>query len=252
MKRLALLLASVTALGTGCYSSPPAPTAGDVDMGWRFIRTKPDGTTVAYTCASGLGVDSVLVSFAGGSSQAVPCSDNVGDGALFVGVPAGSRTVVVTGRRAGVDVYSSQFTIQVAGGVTNPVDLDVYGIPDDLDVLADLTNPSGSAAYASCNAAGVSGFTYRIVDSANTVMASGSLSCSTGLPDLTFRGNQALDRDTYTIRMQAPASGSVIFDTAATPDCSGQPFAHTGPDTGAANAWKPVIYDVSGDAAFCR
>jgi hypothetical protein len=250
MKRLALLLAAVSALGTGCYVNNPPPARGDVDLAWRFIRTAPDGRTFPYGCRSG-GVDTVLVSFAGGSSQAVPCADNAGDGALFAGVPSGSQRVVVTGRRGGVDLYTSEFTINVVAGASTPADLDVYGIPDDLDVFAELTNPAGTVAYASCNAAAVTGFTYRVVDSAGTVMATGSAACSTGLPGVAFHGNQALDRDTYTIRMQAPASGPVVFDSAATPDCSGQPFNHTGIDTGA-RAWKPLMYDVTGDATLCR
>jgi hypothetical protein len=253
MKRLALLLAAVSVLGTGCYVAPSSPPTGSIDMAWRFIRVKPSGSTVAYGCASGGGVDSVAVTI-GGASQVVPCQDNVGDGGLFVGVPAGNQSVVVTGRRGGVDIYSSQFTIAVVAGTTTPVNLDVYGIPDDIDILAELVTRFGSSPYTSCNQAVVSGFTYSIHDSAGTVMESGSAGCTTGLPDLLFRGSSALDRDTYTIRMQAPASGPVVFDTATTavaPTCSGQAFNHTGVDTGA-NAWVPLMYDTTANPTVCQ
>jgi hypothetical protein len=253
MKRLALVLAAVSVLGTGCFVASDPPS-GSVDLAWRFIRVLPDGSTVAYGCATGDGVDSVVVTFGTGAGRQVPCQDNVGDGALISGVHAGTQTMVVTGRRAGVDIYSSQFNVAVQSGTTTPLDLDVYGIPDDLDILAELVTPTGGASYASCNAAGVSGFTYRVVDSAGTVMATGSLGCTTGLPGLSFRGNQALDRDTYTIRLQAPATGAVVFDSATTavsPACSGQPFGHTGVDTGT-NAWRPLVYDITGNGTVCR
>lgn len=251
---LAVAVAAATVLGTGCGSSShPVAATGDLDLAWRFIRVRPDGSTVAYGCASGDGVDGVVVSMAG-SSQAVPCADNAGDGGLFVGVPAGSQAVTVTGRRGGVDIYTSQFTINVAAGATTQANLDVYGIPGDIDILAELVTPNGSGSYTSCTAAGVTGYTYRIVDSAGTVMATGSAGCSSGLPGIAFHGNQALDRDTYTIRMQAPATGPVIFDTATTavaPTCSGQPFGHTGVDTGT-NAWAPLMYDTSANGTVCQ
>lgn len=253
MKRLALVLAAVSVLGTGCFvvSDPPS---GSVDVAWRFIRVRPDGSTLAYGCSTGHGVDAVVVTFGDGASRQVPCQDSAGDGALITGVHAGTQTLVVTGRRGGVDVYSSQFSVAIQPGVTTLLDLDVYGIPDDIDVLAELVTATGGAAFTSCAAAGVSGFTYSVVDSAGSEMATGSAACTTGLPTLSFRGNQALDRDTYTIRLQAPATGPVVFDSATaavSPACSGQAFGHTGVDTGA-NAWRPLMYDVTLNAARCQ
>lgn len=254
MKRLALVLAAVTVLGTGCFVAHDDPPSGAVDLAWQFIRVRPDGSTLRYGCAHGGGVDAVVVTFGSGASRQVPCQDGFGDGALISGVRAGTQTMVVTGRRGGVDVYRSQFDVAIQSGVTTVLDVEVYGIPDDLDILAELVTPTGGAAYTGCAAAGVSGFTYSIVDSAGSVMATGSAGCTADHPDLSFRGNQALDRDTYTIRLQAPASGPVVFDSATTavsPACSGQAFGHTGVDTGA-NAWQPLMYDVTQNGTRCQ
>ncbi len=259
MKRLALILAAFSVLGTGCYVETSHPTGG-VDVAWRFARYAPGGTTplAYYGCTTGLGVDSVVVQFGNGPAQAVPCRDSVGDGALFASVTSGQQTITVTGRRGGVDVYHSSYVVDVVAGQTTPVDLDVAGIADDLDILPTLRTADGTLTYSSCADAGFANFRYDLVDSAGTVVASSSTSgvvaCSSGgvadpngFPDLMYQGNGAVDRDRYTIRLRAPETGTPAFDTDSINfgPCSQQTFDHTGTDTGA-NAWSPAMYDVSG------
>jgi hypothetical protein len=253
MKRLALALAAAV-LGTACGSNPP-PAPGAVDFSWSFVRYKADGTAVTpdYTCTEA-GVDNVLVSFAGGSAMQVPCSDSFGDGARFDGIAAGTQSVVLTGRRGTVQLFSSQGTVTVVSGVVTPLNPQILGIPDSLEVFATLFTPNGGVAYTSCTGAGVTGVTYTIADSIGTVVALGSIPCSSQLPGLALTGGTSgiLDRDTYTIRMTArnPANSSQVwFDSATTavsPTCSGHAFNHYGQDTAANNAeWNVPLYDIT-------
>jgi hypothetical protein len=260
MKRLAVVLAAA-ALGTGCHSSatPRAPVTpvGTVDFAWSFVRVKADNSTARpYGCALA-GIDNVVVSFSTGDVQ-VPCADQVGDGAGITNVVAGTQSVVVTGRRGAVALYTAQTNVTVLANDVTPVNIQVFGIPDDLDIFAHFMNRFGTLeAWPTCGGpggAGVSTLSYSIVDFANTVVASGTVSC-TDPAGLSFRGSAALDRDNYIIRMQGfpPSSQTETFDSATTalnPACDGQAFDHFGPSTGNA-AWDVLLYDTTPNTTIC-
>lgn len=255
MKRLALALAlPALVVGSGCIVTSDHHAEGSLDVAWWFIRTKANGTptTNSYSCAQA-GVDSVGLSFSSGPSTTVPCTAGGFDGAVITAIPAGSQTVTITGYRGSIALYSTQFTVNIPGAGTDVLDANVYGLFDDLDVNALFRTWNGAPGWGTCAAAGVSGLTYSIVDYAGYVIASGSVSC-TDPAGVSFTGNQGLDRDIYTIRMQGfPSAGPETFDsatTAVTPTCDGQAFSHYGTDTGAAG-WYVYLYDVTGNATLC-
>jgi hypothetical protein len=250
-------LAAVALLGSGCLvTSVDNGPVGSLDLGWSFVRTRHDGTTVPpYSCAVA-GVDNVVLSVAG-FDLAAPCADAQGDGGLFSSIPAGSQTIVVTGRRGGVALYRSQFNVTVLADQTTSRSLQVLGIPDELDVYALFRDAGGAnVGWSTCAQAGVATLGYRLVDWADTTVASGTVAC-TDPAGLSFAGAGAgsLDRDNYAIRLQGfpAASSTETFDSATTavsPTCSGQAFDHYGFDVGVA-AKDVTLYDVSSNVTVC-
>jgi hypothetical protein len=250
MKRIAFAAAAAALLGTGCISHTTTtnvtpPSTGAVNFGWSFIRWIADtNTTVPYTCQQA-GIDNVIVSFSVGGDVQVPCADASGDGALINGVAAGTQTVVVTGLRGCAALYSAQTTVTVGVGQTTSAPVQVSGIPNDLAVYAHFRGQSGAnTGWATCFDAGVTSLDYTIVDWANTVVASGTVSC-TDPAGVSFLGNGGLDRDNYAIRMRGfnPSFTAPTFDSASpasSPACNGQAFNHFGND-----AWDVVLYDVT-------
>ncbi len=247
MKRLALLLAA-TVLGTGCIvvDDDPVPS-GRLDVTWSFVRTKYDLSTVNYGCARA-GVDSVTLSFSRGGSRTFACAPG---GASQVSVEAGSQSVTVTGYRGAVPLYSSQFTVNVPQNGTAPLAAAVYGIPGDMTIWAHFREWNGAdVGWSTCALAGVTTLTWSLVDYGGTVIDTSSMAC-TNPAGVTYAGASALDRDTYTIRMQGfPPTGPETFDSATTqvaPTCSGQPFNHYG----SAGDWDVILYAVDLNPTFC-
>jgi hypothetical protein len=256
MKRLALALATA-ALGTGCVVVDNTPP-GSVNFSWGFVRTRADRTTLTYGCAQA-GIDSVDVTFAGLGPQTVPCADLAGDGAQFDGLHPGTGNVRITAYRGSVALYDSNVTVTVSSGQVAATPVLVYAKYDDLDVVGLLVGQFGApSSWATCADAGMTNVGYELRDSANQIIASGSIPCSASAPGALFRGSNALDLDTYTIRIDAAVSSvaPATFDSkteAVTPVCSGQAFNHFGADT-EPNGWHPVLYDVhlnGGTYGFC-
>jgi hypothetical protein len=260
MKRIAFAAAAAALLGTGCISSsppPPPPPSGAVDVGWSFIRYKADFSTVTYGCDVA-GVDSVLVTFQVDGPVQVACKDAAGDGAFIQGISPGTQTFTVTGRRGGVALFSSApVTVTVAVGQTTSVpDVQAHGIQDDLAVYANfLGRYGGDQGWASCYLANVSTLDYVIADYANTVVASGTVSC-TDPAGISFIGASALDRDNYVIRMRGFAPGQQVesFDSATTalaPTCDGQAFDHLGQSAPNPDAWDVLLFDTTLNSTVC-
>jgi hypothetical protein len=271
MKRLALVLAAAS-LATGCTYTPPDP--GSLDIRWSFTRFKldaggaPVAVTPAYTCATrdvlnNPLVSDVVVSFDGGTGQAVPCSDTAGDGVRLDGVSPGDHVVVVTaeqsiaGNLVGTFTATTNVTIQSNQVTSVPLPLD--GIPGDLDLWGGLYTAGGTGLFT-CNGSPVGSGTFTIADSFGTVIATGSATCAASpimsgpnfvwMLGAGFSGQSALDLDTYTIRFQAATYDSL--SKAISPTClDGQAFAHaTTNDTGVAS-WFVQLYDVSNPANVC-
>jgi hypothetical protein len=254
MRRIALALASAALFGSGCVvSSSSNPQGETVDFSWRFIRTLATGATATpYSCALA-GIDTVQVDFPSGSVS-LPCHDPAGDGGAVTGLPAGTQTVTVTAFRSGHAIYQAQKNVNVVAGQVTSAQVDLYGIPDDLDIYAIFRNRFDTGGYSTCANALVASLTYSLVDFAGTVVASGSVSC-TDPAGVSFRNASALDRDNYAIRMLGYESGATVeaFDsatTAVTPTCSGQPFNHYGANVGL-NAIDVLLYDVSLNTTLC-
>ncbi len=260
MKRFALAAAAAL-LGTGCISSTnttyvPPPTTGSVDFAWSFIRYDAAGAPLAtYTCALA-GVDNVIVSFQLDGDVQVPCADNAGDGALVAGIRPGTQSVYVTGRRGSHALFQSQpLTVTVAVGQTTQAgSVNALGIADNLAVYANFLSRTGTdVGWSTCALAGVSTLDYVIADWANTVVASGTVSC-TDPAGISFLGGGALDRDQYVIRMRGFPAGSAVetFDSATTvvaPTCDGQAFDHYGQL--ATDAWDVSLFDVHLNSTVC-
>ncbi len=259
MKRFAFAAAAAL-LGTGCISSsspppPPPPPSGAVDIGWSFIRYKADGTTVTYGCDQA-GIDNVIVSFQVDGDVHVACKDAAGDGTLIQGISPGTQAFTVTGRRGGVSLYSSSaVTISVADGQTTSAgSVQVHGIPGDLAVYANFRGRYGAdMGWSTCFGANVASLDYVIADWANTVVASGTVSC-TDPAGILFANPNGLDRDNYVIRMRGFASGysTESFDSASTvvtPACSGQAFDHYG--QAATDVWDVLLFDTTLNGTVC-
>jgi hypothetical protein len=257
MKRLALLLAAAV-LGTGCIVNDDdtvtlPPNSGTLDLGWTFIRTKvlPVQESVVYTCAQA-GVDNLLVQSTTGGSAQVPCD---GSQAALVSLSPGPQTITVIGRRGAVQLFSTFFDVSIATGQTVVQDVDLFGIPDELDVFALFRDRFGGPGWSTCFDAGVASLSFSIVDGAGTEVATGTVSC-TDPAGVSFTGAQALDRDDYAIRMLGFPAGSLLEDfdsatTAVAPVCNGQPFNHFGPSVGVMGGWTVLLYDVSSNSTFC-
>jgi hypothetical protein len=280
----ALLLAVA---GTGCYSNPPTPIT-NVVVYWDFVRHKADGTTVVYdaplsqiatgTCPDGSsgcgpcaqsGVDFVVLTQGDGTlvdpdRPSMSCTYNGLHGATALQVPIGPQTFRVTGYRwlaggASVALYAGEVTIDVIAGVYIETTVHAAGIRQDLAVGVTFANAAGSPIGNTCPAGELS-LLHRLVDSAGTVVAEGPMLCSPA--GISYLGSQGIDRDRYTIRVQAfpsasPAPGDLPdYDSASTaappgqPACSQQPFDHYADDTGA-SAWPATAYDVTANASRC-
>jgi hypothetical protein len=254
MKRIAFAAAAAL-LGTGCIATTttPQPTGG-VNFSWSFLRWKAtDSSFATYSCAQAR-VDNVVVSFPSGD-VVVPCTDGGGDGA-YVTAPPGTQTVVLTGRRGGVDLFTEQVTLTISENQTTDAPVQLTGIASNLSVYAHFLDRYGSAVvnWNTCTGAGVSDLDWRIVDSNGTTVASAIASACSDPAGVSFLGAGALDRDTYTIRMQGyPAASAVeTFDsatTAVTPVCDGQAFDHFG--QAATDRWDVDLYDVTHNTTGC-
>ncbi len=248
MKRLAAVLAAAV-LGTGCYVSSsthtPGPT-GTLDIAWSFIRTLNDvsSSQVTYGCVSAH-IDTVVVSASGGSIV-LPCADGAGDGGA-VELPSGTQNVAVTAYRGGtggVALYSAQFNA-VSIGVNQVTNLSapLYAFFDELQINANFQNLAGTVAYPTCASAGVTTYSFHLVDRANTtVYSSGDFSCSDP-PGVTFGAGNPVDLDQYTIRVVA-FGPSFDFDSAVYPSCGSPVFSHYGQDVDF-YAWDLPVYDVT-------
>ena len=280
---------AVAIVGTGCYSNPPTPIT-NVGIYWDFVRHKADGTTVVYdasptatatgVCPDGSlgcgpcaesGVDFVVLTRGDGAPvdpdrPSMPCTYDGLHGATVLQVPIGPQTFRVTGyRRLGggtsVALYAGEVAIDVVGGYYTETTVHAAGIRQDLAVAVTFANAAGSPIGNTCPAGELS-LLHRLVDSAGTVVAEGPMgSCSPA--GISYLGSQGIDRDRYTIRVQAfpsasPAPGDLPdYDSASTaaappgqPTCSQQPFDHYADDTGAA-AWAATAYDVTASASRC-
>lgn len=249
MKRLAVVLAAV--LGTGCYVSssyaPPPPPAGTLDIAWSFMRTLNDGagTQVAHHC-SNAGIDTVVVDTAAGSS-ALPCADAAGDGGA-VALPPGTYNVVVTAYRGGsggVALYSAQFPgVSVVENQVTSLTAPLNAFFNQFQINADFQDLAGTIAYPTCASAGVTTYSFHLVDYAGTsVYSSGNIPC-TDPPGITFGASNPVDLDAYTIRVVA-FGPTYSFDSAVSPGCTSPVFLHYGLDVGA-SAWNLPVYDVTG------
>jgi hypothetical protein len=280
MKRI--LLFAVTALASGCTIGPSGPPIGDLTLYWDFQRAKLDGTTVGYDTNPGpggasracpqSGVDTIAIAYSDGTlidpaTGAIPCI--FGDaytpgvqGATIPGLPSGVHDLILTGYHGSVATFEAAFQVTVVEGREVQYSVTLPGIPDDLDVYAHFWDRYGATeAWTSCGTgtggADVQTLTYNLIDGAGTSVASGSTGC-VDPAGLSFRvaSGQGVDRDTYTIRLQAYRTGTVtpIFDSATTalsPQCTAQSFGHYGSDVGAA-AWDEKLYDVTANPTRCQ
>jgi len=251
MKRIAFVLAAAL-LGTGCVVTTTDDPVGTLDVAWWFVRTKHDTTTLSYTCAQA-GIDSVVVSSTRGWSRDLPCDGGALDGAVFSAL-AGTQTLTLTGYRGPAALYRSVFNVTIVEGATEPLDADLWGIPDDLDIYAWFVDRDGfDVGWSTCALAGVATLSWSLVDWAGTVVDSHSAAC-TNPAGVSYSGASALDRDQYAIRVQGFPSGSIVetFDSATTrvaPACDGQAFNHYGPGVGTWDVW---LYDVSTNLTLCN
>ncbi len=262
MRTLALTAALATTLaGTGCIvtASDPMPT-GTVDLFWQFVRTDWLGATYSYdpeagapagtgSCAES-GVDRVAVSWPSGSISDLECRRLGTQGVSLDGIPSGLTTFTVTGYRASRALYSSSVTVDVPfGSATVPQRVvDVFGIPDHLDVFFDFADAGGGIiAGATCANQVIDFFTFNIFDGAGTLivstqMFSGQKQLCTDLSPGPGVALDAIDRDVYTIRARAYENGvaAPIFDSCDTVLNTSATFFHDGPDTGV-NGWPVVV-----------
>jgi hypothetical protein len=240
-------------------SAPPLASATyALTLYWSFARHLPgEPQPVIYdaqpgpsgggsgSCAQS-GVDVVAVSLADGTAltpagSGVPCVYGGVQGASFAGFTPGTYDVIVTGYRAGHALYETLLRVDVAAGGTNAFDVTVPGIADDLDVFAVFLDASGVESWGTCAAAAVDTLEYQLVDSAGTIVGSGSAPCADPA-GISFRSalGAGIDRDTYTIRMRAIDRGAVAFD--ATPrGCALQSFDHLAADS-LAHGWSVGLY----------
>jgi hypothetical protein len=252
MTRLVLALL-VVGLGAGCGGSSDTPR-GRLDLSWSFIRTTLDASTFRYGCDAA-GVDTVVVTFGRGGSATLPCWSGAVEGGTVQRAPAGAQLVTLTGYRGSAALYQSSFEIAIPAGGVVAHDLDVYGIPDELDIYAWFLEFDGTLRdwSTSCALARVSTLSWSLVDWAGTVVDAADFPC-TEPPGVSYRGAAALDRDQYAIRMQGLGpNGTLEFDSATmevSPVCSGQPFNHYGPSIGNF-AWDVLLFDVAGNLTFC-
>ncbi len=252
MKRIAFVAAAAL-LGTACgSSSPPPPPTGSLDLGWTFQRYRlTDQSWLTYSCAIA-GVNNVVVSSSTGQSFGVPCSDSVGDGATIHGVWTGAQNIVVTGRRDGDALFvSDPVPVTIAQGQLTQVQTPVpaAGIPGNIYVYANFLDQFGAAVpnWVSCGNVQITSLTYEIRDYAESVIASGSVSCADPA-GVSFVGTDALDLDNYAIRMKAYRTTNQvttqIFDSATmalTPTCTRPSFDHLA----SGDSWDVPLYDIT-------
>jgi hypothetical protein len=255
MTRLVLALL-VVGLGAGCGGSSDTPR-GSLDLAWSFIRTTHDASTFRYGCDAA-GLDAVVVTFGRGGSATLPCRSGGVEGGVVQRAPAGAQLVTLTGYRDGAALYQSSFEIAIPEGGSVAYELDVFGIPDELDIYATFRDFAGGFQVwsTSCALAGVTTLSWSLVDWAGTIVDSAEAACDDRfVPGVSYRGTSALDRDQYVIRMQAFGPGDTLeFDSATTqvsPFCSGQPFNHYGPSIGNF-AWDVLLFDVAQNTTFCQ
>jgi hypothetical protein len=244
MKRFALVLAAAV-LGTGCGSSapPPPPPTGTLDLNWSFIRTKNDlaGSQVTYGCAQA-GINSVVVSTVDGSVT-LPCADQAGDGGAVGLAPGTYNNVVVTAYRGGVALYTAAFNgIVIAVNQTTPISAPLPARFGQLEINTGFV--VGPTVYQTCAGAGVTTYSFHLVDFAGTsIYSSGNISC-TDPPGISFDALNPVDLDAYTIRVVA-FGPSFTYDSAVYPSCTSPVFQHYGDNVGGAS-WNLPVYDSTG------
>jgi hypothetical protein len=272
MTRTFPLLALALAL-SACNDADPHH---DVILYWDFLRhTQTAQGDVRYDADKDVGggdaaceqagVDYVTITDAAGNPvrgdlPQVPCVFAGVQGALLVDIQPGTHTWTLTGWRRGapdVATYLDAFTLDVRGDAV--FDVTLAGIRDDLDLNAVFNNDTGSAQpWATCAEADVQSIAYALVDGAGTLVAQGEVPCGNP-PGVFFRetpGGLGIDRDTYSVRMQAfrPADPDPILDSSTSrlaPACEAPVIDHLGPDTGP-NGWLIDLFDVTQNATLCR
>jgi len=260
----ALLLLPFAAIASGCYVAPAEPIYNDVVLYWEFQRFVVGGAAVGYdtnvspgggngACLQS-GVDSVDISDAAGRPivTGVPCVFQGVQGVLTSGFLAGTYTLQFDGFRGNNRLYSTRVDVTVVDRGANQFSVVLPGIPDELDIFADFFSQDGTTQFTTCANARVLELDYAIVDRAGTQVASGTVSC-VDPAGVSFTGAQALDRDTYRIRLQGFESGvpTAVLDSASTVfACATPSFSHYGQSTGAAG-WAVSLYDVAGNATRC-
>ena len=269
MKRIALVIAA-SLLGTGCivtdnHHSSGGSGIGAVNVYWEFVRTKLDQnlSTVLYdpfddpnvapgtgACTTS-GVDVVRIEGLDAAPIDVDCRFQGVQGVNLPGLAAGTYRATISGWRGQAELYATSVDVVVDGGRTRSQSVQVFGIPDNFQVAVTLATADGTSAYLSCSNAGVTELSYNLLDFAGTVVATSTVPCvdsSTIPPGFTLAGNQALDRDRYSIRLQAFSSSTDLtadFDTSASGvnGCVAPRFGHFGNDTGGF-AWDLSAYEV--------
>lgn len=263
MRTLALTATLATALaGTGCIVTTDQPT-GSVDLYWQFVRTTWDNQTLTYdpeaSAPAGTGfcpesgVDTVDVRWAGGTLVTLDCRRAGVQGVALDGVPAGLVRFTLTGYRGSQALYRSSIDVNVLEGTPATAVstvADVYGIPADLDVWFRFADAGGLIPGATCFSEGVDYFTFSVIDSANTTVASTTMFAGGRVPcsDSTVYPGVALDQldlDTYAIRARAFRVGTAapIYDSCNTSPNTSAVFDHFGADIGVAGGWQVrVLY----------
>jgi hypothetical protein len=265
MSRLAMTTLAAAALGTGCFVPVDSGvgSTGSIDLYWQFDRTTWDSKLLLYdpeasapagtgACADS-GVDTVVVRTPDGRDATVSCLQQGSQGVALDGLPSGRQPFTVTGWRNGVALYRTTVSLDVPFGTSTRVPaytVDVYGVPDDLDVFFDFADASGRLlADPTCAGNGIDSFTFDMYDYAGSRVVSssmfqgGAVACSDRSPGPGVSLDQ-LDRDRYTIRARAWRSGvaAPIFDSCDTTSNRSATFLHAGVDTGTAGWPVLVLY----------
>jgi hypothetical protein len=255
MNRLAVLLAAVGTLGTGCVVSGNADQPGDLTIYWTFARYAPaqPGGWLDYdlsygnaapnaTCPESL-VDTVRIYDPSGSYTDVACAQLSSDGSTWVQgtaygtVPGGTSTFRLVGYRTvasqEVAVFDSTVDLHVNGSSSYTVSLE--GVPAPFDMYAYLAYGSGPTDYATCADALNPNLAYDVRDDFGNPIWADTVGCSGALPALVLSTND-LDLDHYYVRLQ----GLQLSDGAPVLDSCWLHLDHFGAQTGS-QAYLPTL-----------
>lgn len=236
MNRIAPITLAVALAGTGCIVDSHDDggyydDVADVIVYWDFLRYAPAspnadrngfvlydpydiGTTLPNGMCAESGVEVVDVDTPAGTFSFDCVYDGV-QGATLLDMPRGTYNYTITGWRGDVAVYRTTVAItNDVSGTQNGIDVDPVSAP--IDLFAYLRYGT-DLYYQTCNEAQNPTITYRVWDSAGTLVLDDAVACpGTAVADPlpVFIGD--LDLDDYTVRMQGlNASSQVVLDSCA-------------------------------------